>query len=89
MTLALTCGNHLKKDFRVIDIRAHVKEKTRKHNELVYLSLRGAISTAELTTSWLGVIQRLLQWNTNRILETLIDCNRFHSAPEDVESISK
>ena len=56
----------------MIDIIAHVKEKTRKHNELVYLGLRGAISTAELTISWLGIIQRLLQWNTNRILVTLI-----------------
>lgn len=59
----------------MIDVIAHVKEKTRKHNELVSLSLRGAISTAELTTSWLGIIQRLLQWNTNRILVTLIDCD--------------
>lgn len=36
----------------MIDVTAHVKEKTRKHNESVHLSLRGAISTAELTISW-------------------------------------
>lgn len=51
MMLALTYGDHLKKDFRMIDLTGQVKEKNRKHDESVYLSLRGAILTAELTIS--------------------------------------